>query len=145
MKISSKGRYALRMMIDIAEHNTEDWISVKDISERQGISMKYLEQIVINLSKSGLLNSSRGPQGGYMLAKTPEKYTIGQILRIMEGSLAPVACLESEVNQCERQSICPTIAFWKGLDKVINNYVDSVTFQDLIEAKRDNDGWDFSI
>lgn len=145
MKISSKGRYALRMMIDIAEHNTEDWISVKDISERQGISMKYLEQIVINLSKSGLLNSSRGPQGGYMLAKTPEKYTIGQILRIMEGSLAPVACLESEVNQCERQSICPTIAFWKGLDKVINNYVDSVTLQDLIEAKRDNDGWDFSI
>lgn len=145
MKISSKGRYALRMMIDIAEHNTEDWISVKDISERQGISMKYLEQIVINLSKSGLLNSSRGPQGGYMLAKTPEKYTVGQILRIMEGSLAPVACLESEVNQCERQSICPTIAFWKGLDKVINNYVDSVTLQDLIEAKRDNDGWDFSI
>lgn len=145
MKISSKGRYALRMMIDIAQHNTGEWITIKDISERQGISVKYLEQIVTNLTKTGLLLSSRGPQGGYMLAKAPDKYTVGQILRVIEGNLAPVACLDNEVNQCERRSICPTIHFWEGLYDVINKYVDSVTLQDLATAYCADDGYDFSI
>lgn len=145
MKISSKGRYALRMMIDIAEHNNGEWISIKDISERQGISIKYLEQIVTNLTKSGLLRSSRGPQGGYMLAKSPEQYTVGQIIRTIEGNLAPVACLENDVNLCERQDSCPTISFWKGLYDVINNYVDSVTLQDLLQSNQTDGCWDFSI
>ncbi|MDP4119801.1 MAG: Rrf2 family transcriptional regulator [Bacillota bacterium] len=145
MKISSKGRYALRMMIDIAQHNNGEWISIKDISERQGISLKYLEQIVTNLTRSGMLLSSRGPQGGYMLAKSPEKYTAGQIIRVIEGNLAPVACLESETNMCERSTVCPTIQFWEGLYDVINKYMDSVTLQDLAESYNAQDGYDFSI
>lgn len=135
MKISSRGRYALRMMIDIAQHDNTEWLSIKDISERQGISVKYLEQIVTNLTRSGLLLSSRGPQGGYKLSKTPDKYTAGQILRTIEGDLAPVACLETEENRCERRNICPTIDFWEGLYDVINKYVDSVTLQDLANSQ----------
>lgn len=145
MKISTKGRYALRMMIDIAQHNAGEWISLKDISERQGISVKYLEQIVTHLNKAGLVVSSRGPQGGYMLAKAPEEYTIGQILRTIEGNLAPVACLETPVNHCERRSVCPTLGFWEGLNDVINNYVDSVTLSDLAKPQPVENGWDFSI
>ena len=102
MKISTKGRYALRMMVDLAEHNNGEWISLKEISERQNISIKYLEQIVSSLMRSGLLLSSRGPQGGYMLARKPEEYTVGEILREIEGSLVPVACMETVPNQCER-------------------------------------------
>ncbi|MDD4688450.1 MAG: Rrf2 family transcriptional regulator [Eubacteriales bacterium] len=145
MKISSKGRYALRMMIGIAQHNAGEWTSIKDISERQGISIKYLEQIVTNLTKSGLLISSRGPKGGYKLAKSPDKYTAGEILRVIEGNLAPVACLENDSNQCERRSICPTIDFWEGLYTVINNYVDSVTLQDLATSGCIDEGCDYSI
>lgn len=133
MKISSKGRYALRMMIDIAEHSDSSWVAIKEISERQGISPKYLEQIVTVLTRSGLLKSERGPQGGYMLTKPPEQYTVGQILRATEGNMSPVACLNDEVNQCARNQICPTLDFWKGLYKTIDDYVDSVTLQDLIK------------
>ncbi|MHB1152499.1 MAG: RrF2 family transcriptional regulator [Eubacteriales bacterium] len=139
MKISTKGRYALRMMIDMAEHNNGEWISIRDISERQGISVKYLEQIVTNLTKSKLLLSSRGSQGGYMLANTPDKYTAGQILRVIEGDLAPVACMATDVNLCERYSTCHTISFWEGLYDVINKYVDSVTLQDLADSKCSSD------
>lgn len=145
MKISSRGRYALRMMIDIAQHSNGDWVSLKDISERQGISVKYLEQIVTSLTKSGLLLSSRGPQGGYMLTETPDKYTVGQIIRTIEGNLAPVACLETEVNHCSRYGICPTVKFWEGLYDVINKYVDSVTLQDLADTRRKDDGNNFII
>ena len=145
MKISSKGRYALRMMIDIARHNKGEWISIKDISERQGISIKYLEQIVTNLTKSGLLLSSRGPQGGYMLSRDAEKYTAGEILRVIEGKLAPVACLENDANLCERKGLCPTINFWEGIYKVINNYVDSVTLQDLANSCISAEAYDYSI
>lgn len=145
MKISTKGRYALRMMIDIAQHNTGEWISIKEISERQGISVKYLEQIVTNLTKSGLLISSRGPQGGYRLTKSPGNYTAGEILRAIEGNLAPVACLETDINQCQRSCICPTISFWEGFFNVINNYVDSVTLQDLVDSQCANEGYDYSI
>lgn len=145
MKISSKGRYALRMMIDIAQHNTGEWISIKDISKRQDISIKYLEQIVTNLTKSGLLISSRGPQGGYMLAKSADKYSAGEILRAVEGSLAPVECLKTDVNQCSRRGICSTIGFWKGLYDAINNYVDSVSLQDLADTPCAGEGGDYSI
>jgi len=134
MKISSKGRYALRMMIDIAEHSTGEWVTIRDISERQGISTKYLEQIVTHLTKSRLLRSGRGPQGGYMLTRSPEEYTAGQILRAIEGDLAPVACLTDDVNQCDRNEYCQTLDFWKGLYKTIDHYVDSVTLQDLVNS-----------
>lgn len=145
MKISSKGRYALRMMIDIAQHGASGWVSIKDISDRQAISIKYLEQIVASLTKAGLLRSSRGPQGGYMLAKPADQYTAGEILRAIEGNLAPVACLESEVNLCSRQAFCPTLKFWSGLHQVVNNYVDSVTLDQLANACGAKDVLDFSI
>lgn len=145
MKISTKGRYALRMMIDIAEHNNGEWISIKDISKRQSISIKYLEQIVTNLTKSGMLLSSRGAQGGYMLARAADKYTAGEIIRVIEGNLSPVACLENETNLCERRSVCPTINFWEGLYDVINQYMDSVTLQDLVMSCHTDGGYNFNI
>lgn len=133
------------MMIDIAEHSAQGWVSIKDISERQAISVKYLEQIVANLTKSGLLRSSRGPQGGYMLAKPAEQYTAGEILRSIEGNLAPVACLEADVNPCERQAICPTLRFWTGLHHAVNDYVDSVTLDQLVDSCNTRDVLNFSI
>lgn len=145
MKISTRGRYALRMMVEIAKHDRKKWVSIKDISERQGVSVKYLEQIVTNLTKSGLLYSSRGPQGGYMLTKEPNQYTVGEILRVIEGELAPVACLESSAQPCDRRNICPTIKFWEGLYRVINEYADSVTLQDLVDSCSESYGYDFSI
>ena len=145
MMVSTKGRYALRMMIDIAENSDnkisiKNMIPIKDISERQGISDKYLEQIVTNLTRAGLLRSGRGSGGGYMLTKTPGQYTVGEILRAIEGKMVPVACLEDEINQCERSSYCKTLGFWKGLSKVIDDYVDSVTLQDFLNenAARDD-------
>lgn len=144
MKISSKGRYALRMMIDIAAQNSGEWISLKDISERQGISVKYLEQIVNRLTKARLLVSSRGAQGGYRLTKRPEEYTVGQILRVIEGSLAPVACLETEMNLCDRRGECPTLAFWQGMHNLVTDYVDSVTLKELASSVP-ADGSDFCI
>jgi Rrf2 family protein len=133
------------MMIDLSRHNTGEWISLKDISERQDISIKYLEQIVTNLIRSGLLLSSRGPQGGYMLARAPGKYTIGEILRVIEGNLAPVACLEGEVNTCDRVDFCPTIKFWQGLYKVVNDYVDSVTLDELAQPQYIENGYEYNI
>jgi Rrf2 family protein len=136
MKISSRGLYALRMMIEIARHYPGKWVSLKDVSESQKISVKYLEQIVTNLTKSGLLLSSRGPLGGYMLSKPPEQYSVGEILRVIEGDLVPVACMENGINRCENRSNCPTIHFWEGLYDVINRYVDSVTLKDLSDVNR---------
>lgn len=133
MKISTKGRYALRVMLDLAINNTGEYIPLKDISVRQNISIKYMEQIISLLKKEGFLKSTRGNGGGYRLAKLPQEYTIGDILRAAEGSLAPIACLEDDENQCERNGICPTLNFWMGLDRVVNEYVDSVTLQDLLE------------
>ena len=133
MKISSKGRYALRMMIDIAENSGGQPVAIKDISERQSISTKYLEQIVTGLTRARLLKSERGPQGGYMLTRAPKDYTVGQIIRAIEGNLAPVACLDDETNQCDRASICRTLGFWTGLYKAIDDYVDSVTLEDLLK------------
>ena len=145
MKVSTKGRYALRMMIDIAEHSASEWVSIRDISERQAISVKYLEQIVTNLTRTGLLRSERGAGGGYMLTKSPDRYTAGEILRAIEGKLAPVACLEDEVNKCNRISFCKTLDFWKGLYAVISGYVDSVTLQDLMKSEDPADGLSYVI
>lgn len=132
MKISTKGRYALRMMIDIAENNEGGWVRIKDIAARQEISTKYLEQIVTPLIRAKLLRSGRGAQGGYMLTKDTNEYTIGEILRAIEGDLAPIACLADDVNHCERKDICKTLGFWTGLYEVIDQYVDSVTLADML-------------
>lgn len=133
MKISTKGRYALRLMLDLAEHKDQGFIALKDIAKRQGISKKYLEQIIPLLNRSGVLRTTRGSQGGYMLAKTPDHYTVGDILRITEGSLAPVSCLEDDVNLCERAEECMTLGVWKGLYRAITDYLDSVTLQDILD------------
>ena len=132
MKISTKGRYALRMMVDIAENGKDGKVTIKEISRRQDISTKYLEQIAVVLTHAGLLRSERGSQGGYTLTKAPDQYTAGEILRAIEGKFAPVACLEDNVNMCERAEICKTVNFWKGLYKAIDDYLDSVTLQDLV-------------
>lgn len=133
MKISTKGRYALRLMLDLAQYSKENFVALKDIAERQNISKKYLEQIVPMLNKAGALRTNRGYQGGYMLAKTPAEYTVGEILRITEGSLAPVSCLNDPMNTCDRSTACITLPLWKGLYETVNNYLDSVTLQDLLD------------
>lgn len=133
MKISTKGRYALRLMLDLAIHDTGEPTRIRDIAARQEISEKYLEQIISTLNKAGYVRSIRGPQGGYHLVKKPEQYTVGMILRLTEGSLAPVACLEDEVNLCERQEGCVTLRLWKMLDQAISEVVDKVTLADLVE------------
>ena len=133
MKISTKGRYALRIMIDLAENANGEYIRLKDISARQGITLKYMEQIMPMLTKAGYVRSYRGNNGGYMLAKEPEEYTAGDIIRTTEGSLAPIACLETPENECERYHDCATVGFWEGMYKVISDYVDSVTLKQLID------------
>ena len=133
MKISTKGRYALRLMLDLALNNNGEPVRIKDIAARQEISDKYLEQIISTLNKAGYVKSIRGPQGGYLLTREPKKYTVGMILRLTEGSLAPVACLEDEVNSCPRQESCATLRLWQMLDKAIGDVVDGVTLEDLVE------------
>ena len=137
MRISTKGRYALRLMIDLAQQQGDVLVSLKDVAERQTISVKYLEQIVGLLSKAGFLRSGRGPQGGYRLAKRPEEYTVGSILRLTEGNLAPVVCLEDGENRCERCDRCPTLDFWTGLYGVINEYIDRFTLADLVRTEQE--------
>lgn len=133
MKISSKGRYALRLMLDLAQHDTGDPVRIKEIAARQDISEKYLEQIISVLHKAGYVRSVRGPQGGYFLTKKPKEYTVGMILRLTEGSLAPVHCLEQEENLCDRQEQCITLQVWKRLDDAIKGVVDEITLADLLE------------
>ena len=137
MKISTKGRYALRMMLDLAEHQNDGYVALKDIAQRQNVSKKYLEQIVPILNKSDILRTNRGFQGGYRLAKSPDKYTVREILRVTEGSLSPVACLDREPIECERSAECPTLPVWQGLYKVINEYLDSVTLQDILNQQKE--------
>ena len=134
MKISTKGRYALRMMLDLAEHQGDGYVALKDIAQRQGISKKYLEQIVPMLGRADVLRTTRGYQGGYRLAKGPGDYTVGEILRITEGDLAPVACLQSGEVDCPRAEQCLTISVWEGLYHVINRYLDSITLQDILDS-----------
>lgn len=145
MKISTKGRYAIRMLLDLAEHDDGGYIALKDIAKRQEISKKYLEQIVTILNRSDILQTNRGFQGGYKLAKSPDKYTVGMILRLTEGSLAPVSCLEQTPNQCERSSFCPTLFIWQGLNDLINNYLDNITLQDILDKHREQYSNDYVI
>ena len=135
MKISTKGRYALKVMLDLAQHNNGECIKVKDIAARQDISEKYLEQIIAVLNKAGYVNSVRGAQGGYRLAKKPEEYTVGMILRLMEGSIAPVACVEE--GDCDKCDSCETMGVWRDLYNAINQVVDGVTLADLAAKGQD--------
>lgn len=134
MKISTKGRYALRIMTDLAQHGRDEYVSLNEVAKRQEISMKYLEMIVGMLHKSGLVLSRRGKAGGYKLAKKPADYTIGSVLKLTEGSLSPVACLDCETNCCPRAQECITLPMWRELDKLIDNYLESVTVEDLIKS-----------
>ncbi len=145
MKISTRGRYALRFMIDLALQDNGQYTALKDISERQNISIKYLEQITSLLSKFGLLISIRGPQGGYKLAKKPSEYKIAEILRITEGNLAPVSCLESSENLCAKKGICHTLPLWQGLQKVIDDYLNSVTLEDLVNKNTEPENFNYVI
>ncbi len=140
MKISTRGRYALRMMVDLAMAPEGEFVTIKSIAARQGISDKYLEQIVTMLSRAGFVKSARGAQGGYKLAMPAESYTAGMILRLIEGSLLPVACMEDEPNECPRCARCVALDLWKQLGEAVNSVVDSVTLADLAEKqKRIND------
>ena len=139
MKISTKGRYALRMLVYLAAHQEAGYVSLKEIAEEQDVSKKYLEQIVPLLNKSGILRTNRGNRGGYMLAKRAEECTVGEILRATEGSLAPVSCLEFDVNDCPRADRCATLKIWEGLYKVINEYLDNVTLRDMLESSTGDD------
>ncbi len=132
MKISTRGRYALRVMIDLALNDNGDYISLKDIAQRQEISNKYLEQIISLLNKAGFLKTARGNMGGYKLSREPKEYIVGDILRATEGELSPTYCLTEE-GKCSRQKGCKTHDFWKGLDNAIKEYVDSKTLQDLLK------------
>jgi len=145
VKISTKGRYALRVMVDLAIHDTGEFIPLKNVSARQEITIKYLEQIIPMLSRVGYLKSSRGKDGGYRLAKHPRDYRVGDILRTVEGDLSPVACMEDDPNRCPRSGLCPTLPLWEGLNKVINDYLDNVTLEDLMNQSHNLDGFDYSI
>lgn len=133
MIVSTKGRYALRVMIDLAEQHTQDRTPLKEIAERQNISQKYIEAIMTLLSKNGFVEAVHGKGGGYKLNKKPEEYKVGDILRLTEGSLSPVACLEKGAAECPRKSECRTLPLWTKLDDLVENYLDSVTLADLMK------------
>ncbi len=135
MLISTKGRYALRVMADLAEHPSEGYIPLKEIAQRQEISEKYLEAIIKILVKARLLTGVRGKGGGYKLTRGPEQYTIGEVLRLTEETLAPVACLEEAADVCPRAPNCRTLPLWKGLNRVINEYLDHITVADIIHSR----------
>lgn len=133
MKISTKGRYALRMMLDMVRHQKDGPVALKDIAERQHVSKKYLEQIALILSQEGMLQGTRGHQGGYRLIAEPKDCTVYDILAVVEGSMHPVACLDQTPNSCERCKTCDTLYVWEGLDEVIQRYLRSITLQDMLD------------
>ena len=134
--ISTKGRYSIRILLDLAQHRQEGYISLKTIAERQGYSMKYLEMIVGSLKRAGLVASIRGKEGGYQLVRDPEDYTIGEILRCIEDNLAPVACIKAGDICCEHAGECMTVPMWKELDDITNAYLDGVSLQDLLTGEK---------
>ncbi|MBM6689055.1 MULTISPECIES: RrF2 family transcriptional regulator [Collinsella] len=136
MLVSTKGRYALRVMVDLAEHQDEGRIPLKEIAERQGVSEKYLENILSTLVRNELLSGMRGKGGGYRLTRPACDYSVGEILRLTEGSLSPVACLDGDQIGCERVNSCPTIRMWKSLGTMINDYLDGITLAQLAESPR---------
>lgn len=132
MKVSTRGRYAIRVMLDLAEHDQSEYIPLTDIAKRQEISEKYLEAIVALLVKAGLLTALRGKRGGYKLTRTPDQYSLKDILEITEGAFAPVSCLEGEVNTCERASDCKTLKVWTDFQKLVNDYFAGITLESLM-------------
>ena len=141
MKISTRVRYAIRVMLDLAEHNTGEYIPLTDVAKRQEISEKYLEAIVAMLVKNDLLTALRGKGGGYKLVKEPKEYSVASILRVTEGSFALVACLEHKVNRCERVCQCKTLKMWEGLQQVISDYFEGISIQDLLDNSPDADNY----
>lgn len=133
MKISTKGRYALRLMLDLATYNTGGPVSLKDVAKRQEISDKYLEQIISVLNKAGYVRSIRGAQGGYLLKKEPSEYTVGMILRLTEGDLAPVSCVGEEREECGRRSHCITVRIWEQMYEAVSKVIDNITLADMLE------------
>ena len=133
MKISTRGRYALRMMIDLAEHYGDEYISLKEITKRQNISKKYMEQIIPLLNRNQLLRTAKGQRGGYMLSRRPEDINIAEIVSCTEGNLHVVECLSTEPNLCDRYEDCRSIGIWEGLDKLIYDYLSSITLQDILD------------
>ena len=140
MKISTKGRYALRLMLDLALNDSEKPIRIKEIAGRQGISDKYLEQIISVLNKAGYVNSVRGAQGGYQLRRDAKEYTVGMILRLTEGSLAPVACVEEDGINCDKADACVTSIVYRKINDAINSVVDNITLQDLVDWQNEKNG-----
>ena len=136
MNVTSKGRYALRVMLDLAQHPDDGFISLKTIADRQDISMKYLEMIVGSLKKAELVDSTRGKDGGYMLCRAPQEYKVGEILRCIEDNLAPVACIKAGSVTCEHAGECMTVPMWKELDDITNAYLDTVTLEDLLTGAK---------
>ncbi len=135
MMVSTKGRYALRVMLDIAEHKNEGYLSLNDIATRQEVSMKYLEAIVASLCRAGLLESKRGKAGGYALTRSPANYTIGEIIKAAEGGLSPVACPECDGETCSRAPHCQTLPVWRNLDRIIDEYLEGITLADLLTGQ----------
>ena len=143
MMISSRGRYALRAMLDMAEHGGGEWLRLSDIAQRQQLSKKYLESIMAALSRADLVESAVGKSGGYRLTRSPEEYTVGSILRLTEGGLAPVACLEQNPIECRRMSECRTLPMWRKLNTMIQDFFDGITLADLMDT--DQVGNDYVI
>ncbi len=138
MKISTRGRYALRLMLELALNEGDQYMTIKSISQRQGISGKYLEQIISSLNRGGLVKSTRGSQGGYKLARPAEEYTVGMIIRQIEGSLAPVACMDDSDNQCQRHNKCVTLEVWRQVHEAVNEVIDNISLADLVKKARQN-------
>ena len=140
MKISTKGRYALRMMVDICEHQKDGYVTLKDVARRQEISKKYLEQIALHISQAGMLRAVRGYQGGYMLSKPACDYSVESILEAVEGSMAPVTCLDRQPNPCGRSACCKTLPLWQGLQKRVYDYLSGISLEDVVEGRISMDG-----
>ncbi len=136
MNVTSRGRYALQVMLDLAQHREEGFVSLKTVAERQDISMKYLESIVGSLKKAELLDSTRGKEGGYRLNREPADYGVGEILRSIEDSLAPVSCIKGGDVSCDRAGACLTLPMWRELDEITNAYLDTVTLEDLLTGEK---------
>ncbi len=145
MKVSTKGRYALRMLIYLAEMPRDEFVPLKEIAEKQRISKKYLEQIVPILNRGDMLQTNRGYQGGYRLSRKPGEYTVGEILRATEGGLVPVDCLSNTPKGCARVHECETFYIWEGLEKTVNEYLDSITLDDVLKHKKEPYVLDFTI
>ena len=136
MNVTSKGRYALRVMLDLAQHPEDGFVSLKTVAERQGISMKYLEMIVGHLKKAELVESTRGKEGGYRLSREASAYSVGEILTSIEDNLAPVSCIRDGSITCDHAELCLTIPMWKELDEITNRYLESITLADLLSGEK---------